>query len=177
MEQVVLRYMPFPENRTLHFARQLKLITNATVFGHGIIAVVQGVLLFLGFLLFGIPDALLWGVVALMMGFLPFIGPPVIFLPAGIILLSGGHAPAGWGIMLYGLVVISLVEYFLRFYVARKIGNLHPLITGLGIIVGLSYFGIIGFVIGPILLSYFLLLFELYENDFLIRNRGPEGGR
>ncbi|MBA2422560.1 MAG: AI-2E family transporter, partial [Chitinophagales bacterium] len=93
--------------------------------------------------------------------------PAAVFIPAGLWFLSSGNAFAGIGIILYQLILVGVVEYFLRFYIARKIGNIHPIIIVLGLLIGLPLFGILGLVIGPLIVSFFILLVGLYESDFV----------
>src|SRR6185295_18475590 len=114
-ENILIKYVPFPEKNAQSFSVSLKNITNATVYGHGIIALVQGTLVTIGFLIFGIQNALLWGVVGLLLGFIPMAGPGIIYVPAGIFLLTSGDTFAGIGILVYGVVGVGLLEYFLRF--------------------------------------------------------------
>src|SRR4030095_4727782 len=111
-----------------------------------------------------------WGVIIMLFAFIPLVGPPAVIIPASLILISSGNTFAGIGIIAYGLILVTTVEYFLRFYTARKIGNIHPIITVLGLIIGLPIFGILGLVIGPMIVSFFVLMVDLYESTYLKKN-------
>jgi predicted PurR-regulated permease PerM len=166
-ENMLLKYVPFPEKNAFLLANEFKNITYAGVIGQGIIACSQGIFLGIGFLIFGIPDPVFWGIVAMLFAFIPLVGPAAVFIPAGLLFLSSGNSFAGIGIILYQLVLVGLIEYFLRFYIARKVGNIHPIIIVLGLLLGLPLFGILGLVIGPLMVSFFILLVGLYESDYV----------
>ncbi|MBA3647120.1 MAG: AI-2E family transporter [Chitinophagales bacterium] len=166
-EETLLKYVPFPEKNAVLLSDELKNITFASVVGHGMIACTQGLLLGIGFLIFGISNPLFWGVIAMLLAFIPLVGPPAIFIPAGLVIISLGNVFSGIGIIIYGLIVVGVIEYFIRFFISQKLGKIHPLITVAGLIIGLPLFGIIGLVIGPLLVSYFFLFITLYESDYV----------
>jgi predicted PurR-regulated permease PerM len=173
LEQKIIQYLPFNEEHSLRFGNELKNVTYSNVFGQGIIAVAQGIIVGAGFLIFGIPDPFFWAIVSIFVCFLPVVGAPIIFVPAGIIELSYGNTFAGIGIIVWGIILVTLIDNFLRFYISKKIADTHPLITIIGVVIGVPVFGLIGLVIGPLLISYFLLLVEMYET-YLRQSGIPE---
>ncbi|MGZ3884384.1 MAG: AI-2E family transporter [Bacteroidia bacterium] len=173
LEQKIVQYLPFNTDDSLRFGTELKNVTYSNVFGQGIIALAQGIIVGSGFLVFGIPDPLFWGIISIFVCFLPVVGAPIIFIPAGIIELAYGHTLAGVGILIWGIILVTLADNFLRFYISKKIADTHPLITIIGVVIGVPVFGIIGLVIGPLLISYFLLLVGMYE-AYLRQSALPE---
>lgn len=170
-EAGLLRYAPFREQNALKFATELKNITNSNIIGQGFIALVQGSLLSIGFFLFGVPDAIFWGVIGVFLSFLPIIGPPIIFVPAAIIELANGNKTAGIGLLLYGIILVGNIDNFIRFIIAKRLTQTHPLITVIGVFIGIPVFGILGLVFGPLLLSYFILTIRIYETSKLASDR------
>jgi predicted PurR-regulated permease PerM len=170
-EAAMLKYAPFREQHALRFAVALRNATYSNVLGQGIIALVQGALLANGFLIFGLPDPVFWGVIGAFISFLPVVGAPTLSIPASIILFVEGHTLKGVLLLLYGLVFIGNVDSFLRMLINRRIANTHPLITIIGVLIGIPLFGITGLVFGPLLLSYFLLLLEIYETNRMAADR------
>jgi predicted PurR-regulated permease PerM len=170
-EAGMLKYAPFREQHALKFATALRNSTYSNVLGQGIIAITQGTLLALGFYAFGIPDALFWGVIGSFISFLPVVGAPTLCIPASIILFATGHNVKGILLLAYGLLFIGNVDNVLRMIINKRIGNTHPIITVIGVFIGLPLFGILGLVFGPVLLSYFLLLLEIYETNRLAADR------
>jgi predicted PurR-regulated permease PerM len=170
-ESGLLKYAPFREQHALKFAVALRNSTYSNVLGQGIIALVQGFLLANGFLFFGIPDPVFWGVIGAFISFLPVVGAPTLTIPASIILFAQGHTVKGIFLLAYGLLFIGNVDSFLRMLINRRVANTHPLITIIGVFIGIPLFGITGLVFGPLLLSYFLLLLEIYETNRMAADR------
>jgi len=166
-----LKYAPFREQHAIRFAVALRNATYSNVLGQGIIAIVQGTLLANGFWIFGLPDPLFWGVIGAFISFLPVVGAPTLSIPASIILFVQGHTLKGVALLIYGLLFIGNVDSFLRMIINRRIANTHPLITIIGVLIGIPLFGITGLVFGPLLLSYFLLLLEIYETNRMAADR------
>jgi len=170
-EAGLLKYAPFREQHALKFAVALKNATYSNVLGQGIISLAQGILLANGFWIVGIPDAIFWGVIGTFISFLPVVGAPTLSIPAGIYLIISGHTWRGVGIMAYGLLFIGNVDNVLRMIINKRLANTHPIISIIGVFIGLPLFGILGLVFGPVLLSYFLLLVEIYETNRLAADR------
>jgi predicted PurR-regulated permease PerM len=78
-----------------------------------------------------------------------------------------GNTTSGIGILIWGTVLVTLVDNFLRQFISKKIADTHPLITIIGVIIGIPVFGLIGLVIGPFMISFFILLFKMYEINYL----------
>ncbi len=170
-EAALLKYAPFREQHALKFAVALRNATYANVLGQGIIALTQGFLLANGFWIFGLPDPVFWGVIGAFISFLPVVGAPTLSIPASIILFAQGHTLKGVLLLAYGLLFIGNVDNFLRMIINKRIANTHPLISIIGVFIGIPLFGILGLVFGPLLLSYFLLLLEIYETNRMAANR------
>ena len=97
---------------------------------------------------------------------IPFIGTLVGILPVFILTISTGNEFAAWGILIYGLIVVGSTDNIIRLFILRKLDNVHPLITLIGVIVGVPLFGFIGLIFGPLLISLFLLVVKIYKKEF-----------
>jgi predicted PurR-regulated permease PerM len=168
-ERTLLKYMPFKEHNSMIFAKELKNITFSNILGQGIIAVAQGSLVGLGFYIFGLKDPVFWSVICIFLSFLPVVGSGLIFVPAGIVAISNGNMFAGIGILLWGFILVINIDNFMRMYIGKKFSNTHPLITIVGVVMGVPFFGVLGLVFGPLLLSYFILLVRIYEIRYVYR--------
>ncbi len=162
-ERGLLRYSPFRVENAVRFGSELRNITYSNVIGQTFIALVQGASLSLGFWIFGFNDALFWGVICAILAFIPLLGPPLIFVPAAIIAFTQGDNLAAIGLLIYGFVVVINIDNVLRLVIAKKVGDIHPIITVVGVIIGIPLFGVMGLVYGPLLLSYFLITVRIYE--------------
>jgi predicted PurR-regulated permease PerM len=167
----LMKYAPFSEQNALRFGKELKTTTYSNVLGQGFIAMVQGALVSISFFIFGIRDPIFWGVISTFLSFLPVVGAPVIFIPAALIELANGNSSAGWGVLLFGLIIITNVDNVIRLIIAKRVADTHPIITVVGVIIGIPVFGIIGLVFGPLLLSYFILTIRIYETSKLASER------
>ena len=141
--------------------------TYSNIIGAPLLAVIQGGVSALGFWFFGIQDPVFWGVICGLFSFVPFGGTSIIWGAAGIVQISSNATWQGIGILIYGLVIISGMDYAFRFVIQRKLAKVHPLITFFGIILGVRCFGLPGFIFGPLLISYFLIMIKIYKNEYI----------
>lgn len=160
-------FIPFNPKNTRIIRAEFRNITYSMVVGSGLIALIQGFLVGVGFLIFGLNGAVLWGFIAAILAFLPVVGAPVVYVPAGLILLLQGNYTAGIGILAWGLILVSSVDTALRPIIGKKMADTHPLVTLIGVFIGMKYFGMIGIIIGPLLLSYFFLLTKMFREEYI----------
>ena len=159
------RYLPFRGETITELGESLKNNVHANVLGQVLVALVQGILTGLTLWVFGVPDSFFWGVVAFFMAFLPLLGTPLVWGPAALYQFSQGFKTQGIGILLVGFIVIVNVDNVLRIMLAKRMGDIHPLVTLVGLVLGIEIFGIIGLVVGPLLVSYFMVLMEVFRKE------------
>jgi predicted PurR-regulated permease PerM len=170
-ETTLIKYAPFREQHALKFAKELQNATYSNVLGQGIISLSQGILFTIGLMIVGVPDPIFWGVIGTFISFLPIVGVPFLSIVFSVILLLNGKTWQGVFLAVYGFAFISYMDNFLRLLINKRLANTHPLITVIGVIMGIPLFGILGLVFGPVLLSFFLLLVEIYETNRLAADR------
>nr|WP_294873781.1 AI-2E family transporter [uncultured Pedobacter sp.] len=170
-ESALVKYAPFREQNAQRFAEEMRNTTYANVVGQGFIALVQGSLLGLAFYVLGYTDPVFWGVITAFISFVPILGPPVVFVPAALLQIAEGNNFAGWAMLIFGFVVIINIDNVIRFMIAKRIGNIHPITTVIGVVIGIPLFGILGLVFGPLLISYFVLLIKIYETSAMASER------
>jgi predicted PurR-regulated permease PerM len=161
------RYLPFDDDTRIKLTEAFQNTVNTYVLGQGIISLVQAALLSIGFLVFGFKDAFFWGLVGFFLSFIPFVGTPLIWLPAALIAIADDKMFSGVGMLLYGWIVVTNSDNLMRMFISQKMGNIHPIVTMIGLTIGLTYFGIIGLVVGPLLVSILLVLFAAFETSSL----------
>jgi predicted PurR-regulated permease PerM len=161
-EEGLLRYLPFEKHDATELGKEIKNITNSNVIGQSIICLAQGTLLGLGFFIFGYKDAFFWGLIAVFVSFLPVVGTPLIFVPASIVAFAQNQHFMAWGLLIYGFVIVTNIDYPLRLWLGKRMGDIHPLITIMGVIIGIPFFGIMGLVFGPMVISVFILLIKIF---------------
>jgi predicted PurR-regulated permease PerM len=126
----------------------------------------QGTIAFFAYLALGVNDPGFWFVVTCIASMMPVVGAALAYVPVAILLFAAGMNIRGLIMLIYGFGVVSTVDSIFRFWLQKRIGNVHPMITAFGVILGLSLFGFIGLIFGPILISLFLLLIRIYSNEF-----------
>jgi predicted PurR-regulated permease PerM len=159
--------LPFKESVREKFFIRFRSITNGIIYGVVLIGAIQGVLTGIGLWIFGIDQAFLLTVVATIAAILPYLGAWVVWLPAAISLVIQGNVTNGLILLLYGLVVVSLIDNFLRPYVIGKKTDINLVVVLLGMLGGLEIFGIIGLIIGPLIIDYLLIFIEFYRTQQL----------
>lgn len=162
MEASIVFYIPFNGEKIKRFGKELVAQTISNAIGIPTIAVMQGLLGFACYEMAGIPEAGFWGVITGFTSVLPVVGCGVVWLPMALYQVVTGNYGAGIFIILWGALVMGLMDNVIRFMLAKKMADVHPVITVLGIIMGLKYFGITGLIFGPLLISYFLILLQIY---------------
>lgn len=170
MEKKVLEALPYQRENAKLFTKELLAQTYANAIGAPLLAFVQGCLATLGFWLFGIKDPLFWGIICGLISFLPLLGTPLIWAPAGVYLISTGDHWNGTGLLLYGALIIVGFDHLFRLTIQKKMAQVHPIITLFGIIVGVHWFGIPGFIFGPLLISYFLIMIRVYKSEYGLKS-------
>lgn len=139
-----------------------KAITSSVIYGQIIIGIVQGIVAGAGFFIFGVPNALLITALACLTGILPIIGTAIVWVPVAVYLLIGGNTLSAIGVGVFGLVSSSM-DNLLRPIIVSKKTKIHSSIILIGMIGGLFLFGILGFILGPLILAYLLIILELYR--------------
>ncbi len=159
------RYLPFREKTLDELSESLRNNVNANVLGQGVVCLVQAVLTGLTLWIFGVPSPLFWTVIAFFMAFIPVLGTPLVWGPAAIYQFAQGHNGQGIGILIVGIVLIINSDNVLRIWMAKYMGDIHPWVTLVGLTLGVDIFGIVGLVIGPLLLSYLIVLMQVFARE------------
>ena len=171
--QALWSMLPMQGKNVQVFVDGLKSMTFSNALGAPVLALLQGAVAGIGYWIFGVDEPVFWGLMTGFFSFVPVVGSTIIWLPAGIVQIMGGHTVQGVGILLYGILVISVVDNVFRFVLQKRFADVHPLITVLGVIAGISWFGVPGIIFGPLLISYFILLLNLYRQQFPVTQPSP----
>ena len=153
------------EHETL-LATKFISISRATLKGTLVVGAIQGLLGGLAFWIAGVPSPAIWGLLMILLSIIPLVGSALIWLPVGIILLLLGQVWQGVFLLIIGFGVISLIDNILRPKLVGKDTQMHPLMIFFATLGGISLFGLPGFIIGPIIVSLFMALGEIYSIEF-----------
>lgn len=159
-------YIPMDRENLQEIGVEVQAMVRSNALGIPLVAVAQGVVALIGFLIFGIEDPFFWFVIVTVGSMIPFVGTLLGILPVFVLTLSTGESFQAWGILIYGFVVVGSTDNIIRLYVLKKLDNVHPLITLVGVIVGVPLFGFIGLIFGPLLISLFMVIVKIYRKEY-----------
>jgi predicted PurR-regulated permease PerM len=137
-------------------------VVRATVKGGILVAMAQGMLGGIAFWFLGIHAALLWAVLMAFLSLIPAIGATLVWLPVAIYFLATGSIWQGVGLILYGVLVIGLVDNLLRPFLVGKGSKLPDYVVLISTLGGIEVFGLNGFVIGPLIAAMFMVSWEIF---------------
>ena len=167
MEDYVREMLPFDRTAGRKLMREIRTIVRSNAIGIPLLAVVQGIVAYVGYLIFGAPSPLFWGVVTCFATIIPIIGTGLVWLPLALYMALDGHWGAAIGLCAYGMIVVTHVDNVVRFVMQKKLADTHPLVTIFGVVIGLSLFGFMGVIFGPLMLAMFIFCVDLFKKGYL----------
>jgi predicted PurR-regulated permease PerM len=162
----ILYYLPLEDRVERRLLTKFTLVTQAMLKGTFLIGLLQGALAGIAFAVAGVPHAVFWGTVMAVLSIVPGIGSAVVWVPASIILIVQGSVVAGFGLLLFCALVVGSIDNLLRPILVGKDTNMHELMIFFGTLGGLFTFGMSGLLIGPVIASLFLTIWEIYGEAF-----------
>ena len=172
-EQYLASVIPMKNINKKETMEKVNTMVKSNAIGIPLVAILQGIIALIGYLIFNVPNA---GLAAIATGFcsiVPIVGTMVVWVPLGIYFMVLGQWGQALGLLAFGAVCISQSDNLLRFILQKKMANTHPLVTIFGVIVGLSLFGFIGIIFGPLLVSLFLLFLDMFRKEYLADEPAP----
>jgi predicted PurR-regulated permease PerM len=167
IERMLNRIIPLKQGNINMLAYETKKMVRANALGIPLISIIQGLTATLGYFLFGVKEWGLWGFLTGVFAFFPVVGTMIVWVPLVLYTYAIGQTWQATGLLLYSVIVTGNVDYFARITLLKRMGDVHPVTTILGVLVGLGLFGFIGLIFGPLLISYIILLFNIYMNEFI----------
>jgi predicted PurR-regulated permease PerM len=171
MENVLYEYIPLKDENVGKIRKEVTTMVASNAIGIPLVAFAQGVVGLIGYLIIGVKEPFFWFGVTCIAGMLPVIGAALAYIPLIIIFFANGQNWQGIAMAIFGFGVIGTVDNVLRFSLLKRLGNVHPLTTVFGVIIGLNLFGFIGLIFGPLLISLFMLLLKIYSSEFIAKQR------
>lgn len=166
LKEYLSELLPFPAPQQNLMVARFRETAKALIFGNGINAIAQGIFGGFGFLFFGVGSPILWGTFIAFAALLPVVGATVVFIPATVVLLVQGEKGLAVGFLIYNLFYSALMEYGVK---PKLIGNelrMNSLLVFIGILGGMKIFGIMGIIYGPLIMTIFLALCEIYRVEY-----------
>lgn len=166
-ESAVEELLPFTGKNKRTVSSETISIVKSNAIGIPVLALVQGVFAYIGYLIFGVENALLFAVLTTFTTIIPVLGTMIVWVPMAIIMGINGDWLNAILLGAYGFIVIGGVDNVARLLLQKQMANIHPLITIFGVFIGLSLFGFWGVIFGPLILSLIVLFINLYRHDYV----------
>lgn len=167
MEQYVNDLLPFNDDNTQNVIHEINMIVRSNAIGIPLLAVIQGGVAMIGYWIFGAPNILFTGFLTCFASIIPMVGTALVWFPIAVYMALIGNWVQAIGLAIYGGAVISQLDNLIRFIIQKKMADIHPLITVFGVVIGLSLFGFMGVIFGPLLLSLFFLFVDMFKRGYL----------
>lgn len=161
----LISLLPLSDENTKEILSTLKKSINRIFRGSFIIAIAQGLLAWIGLTIFGVPNAVLWAVVASIASFVPTVGTSIVSVPAMIFLFFMGHEWQALGLLIWSMAIIGTVDNILSPYIISKDTEMPSLFILFAILGGISIFGPLGIIIGPLVISFLYSLVSIYKKE------------
>lgn len=161
------RYFPLSDTNITVLLERAGSDTRALILGQFLVALIQGTLGGVGFLIFGVPGVFLWGFVMTMLSFIPFLGSFLVWIPAGIILIAQGEYFNGFGLFAWGAFLVGTIDNIVRPKLTSTLGTIHPVTVLLGVFIGLNEWGVMGLVLGPLIITLLLALIRMFREEYI----------
>lgn len=167
MEKYINDILPFNETNTQHVVHEINMIVRSNAIGIPLLAIIQGGVAMIGYWIFGAPNILLSGLLTCFASIIPMVGTALVWIPIAVYMALIGNWLQAAGLAAFGAIVISQLDNLIRFIIQKKMADIHPLITIFGVVIGLSIFGFMGIIFGPLLLSLFFLFVDMFKKGYL----------
>lgn len=168
----ILYYLPLEAANEQRLLDRFTSVTRATLKGTAVIGGLQGCLSGLAFAVVGIEAAAFWGTVMTALSIIPAIGSALVWVPAVIVLAIGGHYLKAIGLAVFCSLVVGSLDNVLRPRLVGKDTRMHDLMIFFSTLGGIALFGVIGFILGPIIAALFVTIWDIYGEVF--RNWLPD---
>jgi len=153
------KLLPLDEKKKNLYFNEFKNVAYSVVYGSVLTGIVVGILFGIGFYIFNISSPILLAFIVMILVILPIVGSALVWVPAAIIKIYNGDSTNGIGLLIYG-VILSLLTSLLSYKLMSKKANLHPVLTVVGVIGGLKFFGFIGIIFGPFILVLLITMLK-----------------
>jgi predicted PurR-regulated permease PerM len=163
----LIRLSPLPDKADSKIIDRLARSVRSVIAGSIAVGLIQGTLTAIGFTIFGVPQAILWGMVAAIAALIPAVGTSLVFIPTVAFLVIAESYGSAAGVAAWGVVIVGLIDNFLGPYLVSRGSTLHPFFVLVSALGGLVVFGPVGFILGPVIMSFMIALLEVYESHII----------
>ncbi|MDR0349588.1 MAG: AI-2E family transporter [Tannerella sp.] len=171
IESYVYDLLPFNEENRNDVTKEIYRMVRSNAIGIPLLAIIQGIVAYIGYLIFGVPSAFIFALLTCFSTIIPIIGTGLVWVPLVIYFMLNGNWVQAIGLAIYSMVILTNIDNVIRFILQKKLADTHPLITVFGVILGLNIFGFWGVIFGPLVLSLFFLLIDIFKREYLDKDQ------
>lgn len=165
----LMEYIPLSNKTLVTLGNEIDKVVRSNAIAIPLVALAQGIIALIGFYLFDIDNPWFWFVIVTIGSMIPFIGTFIGIFPVFVLSLASGNDFQAWGILIYGLVVVGSTDNLIRLLLLQKLDSIHPLITLIGVLLGIPLFGFVGLIFGPLIVNLFLILLKVYKGQYGVK--------
>jgi len=169
LKESLLEYIPLSNKNLMTLGKEIDSVVRSNAIAIPLVALAQGIIALIGFYIFGVESPLFWFVIVTIGSMIPFIGTFIGILPVFVLSLASGEDFQAWGILLYGILVVGMTDNVIRLFVLKQLDSTHPLITLIGVLIGIPLFGFVGLIFGPLIINLFLIIVKIYKQQYGIQ--------
>ncbi|MDP2527844.1 MAG: AI-2E family transporter [Maribacter dokdonensis] len=169
LKESLLEYIPLSNKNLMTLGKEIDSVVRSNAIAIPLVALAQGIIALIGFYIFGVDNPLFWFVIVTIGSMIPFIGTFIGIFPVFVLSLASGEDFQAWGILLYGILVVGMTDNIIRLFVLKQLDSTHPLITLIGVLIGIPLFGFVGLIFGPLIINLFLIIVKIYKQQYGIQ--------
>lgn len=169
LKESLLEYIPLSNKNLMTLGMEIDSVVRSNAIAIPLVALAQGIIALIGFYIFGVDNPLFWFVIVTIGSMIPFIGTFIGIFPVFVLSLANGEDFQAWGILLYGILVVGMTDNVIRLFVLKQLDSTHPLITLIGVLIGIPLFGFVGLIFGPLIINLFLIIVKIYKQQYGIQ--------
>jgi len=174
LKESLLEYIPLSNKNLVTLGKEIDNVVRSNAIAIPLVALAQGIIALIGFYIFGVENPLFWFVIVTIGSMIPFIGTFIGIFPVFVLSLASGEEFQAWGILLYGILVVGMTDNLIRLFVLKSLDSTHPLITLIGVLIGIPLFGFVGLIFGPLIINLFLIIVKIYKQQYGIQKSSKQ---
>jgi predicted PurR-regulated permease PerM len=169
LKKYIMQISPISSSQENVLIEKISMSITGIVKGTFLVALTQAIVALIGFVIFGVPSPFLWAGATFLAAFIPNLGTALVIIPAVVYLFLVGDTASAIGLSIWGGVAVGLVDNFISPRLIGKQAEMHPLLVLLSVLGGLQFFGVLGFILGPIAMAIVVAVLSIYKDDVRLK--------
>lgn len=176
LKDSMMEYIPLSNKTLMILGKEIDKVVRTNAIAIPLVALAQGVIALIGFFIFDVDNPLFWFIIVTIGSMVPFVGTFLGIFPVFVLSMASGNDFQAWGVLIYGIVVVGSTDNLIRLFLLQKMDSIHPLITLIGVLVGIPLFGFVGLIFGPLIINLFIIIVKIYKQKYGIQKTDEPNG-